>query len=188
MRGSRRSRRPTRASSDIAGRSSTELFFAASGADGGAHLRRAVAAAGGRHHPQFAALLGDGRGPEPSADAFFETQRQVFAYRAEVRRALAAYDVVLSPVVAGPAPRHGEPPAGLPSEDYLRYEAFDYCHVNAVAGLPAAVVPAGVEDDLPVGVQIAAAPYREDLALAAARAVEQALGGFAINRQLAAAG
>jgi hypothetical protein len=37
-------------------------------------------------------------------------------------------------------------------------------------------------------VQIAAAPYREDLALAAAAAVEQALGGFAINRRLAAAG
>ena len=47
--------------------------------------------------------------------------------------------------------------------DYLRYEAFEFCHVNAVAGVPAAVVPVLVEDGLPVGVQIAAprAPFRD---------------------------
>ena len=167
--------------------SATELFFAASGADGGAGLRRAVAAAGGRHHPQFAAILGDGSGPAPTAEAFFATQERFFAFRAEVRRAIGAFDLVLSPVVAGPAPRHGEPPAGLPAEEYLRYEAFEYCHVNAVAGVPVAVVPVATEDGLPIGVQIAAAPWREDLALAGAAALETAFGGFAVNRALAAA-
>ena len=166
--------------------SATELFFAASGADGGAGLRRAVAPAGGRHHPQFAAILGDGGGPAPSAESFFETQRRLFAYRAAVRRAIAAYDVVVSPVVAGPAPPHGMPPAGLPVTDYLRYEAFEFCHVNAVAGVPAAVVPVAVEDGMPIGVQVAAAPWREDLALAGAFALEEAFGGFAINRALLA--
>jgi Asp-tRNA(Asn)/Glu-tRNA(Gln) amidotransferase A subunit family amidase len=170
-----------------AAESATELFFAASGADGGAGLRRAVAAAGGRHHPQFAAILGDGSGPAPTAEAFFATQERFFAFRAAVRRVIASYDLVLSPVVAGPAPRHGEPPAGLPTEDYLRYEAFEPCHVNAVAGVPAAVVPVLVEDGLPVGVQIAAAAWREDLALAGAFAIEAQFGGFAIARGLAAA-
>jgi Asp-tRNA(Asn)/Glu-tRNA(Gln) amidotransferase A subunit family amidase len=168
--------------------SATELFFAASGADGGAGLRRAVAAAEGRHHPQFAAILGEEGAPVPSVEAFFQTQRRLFAYRSAVRRAIAAYDLVLSPVVAGPAPPHGTPPAGLPAQDYLRYEAFEFCHVNAVAGVPAAVVPVAVEDGMPVGVQIAAAPYREDLALAGAFALEEAFGGFAINRRLVAAG
>jgi molybdenum cofactor synthesis domain-containing protein len=170
-----------------AAESATELFFATSGADGGAGLRRAVAAAGGRHHPQFAAILGDGSGPAPSAEAFFATQERFFAFRAAVRRVLVGYDLVLSPVVAGPAPRHGAPPAGLPMEDYLRYEAFEPCHVNAVAGVPAAVVPVGVEDGLPVGVQVAAGPWREDVALAGALALESAFGGFAISRGLAAA-
>jgi amidase len=42
------------------------------------------------------------------------------------------------------------------------------------------VVRAGTSaDGLPVGVQLAAAPWREDLALAAAAVVERALGGWA---------
>ena len=165
--------------------SATELFFAAAGADGGEGLRAAVAGAGGRHHPQFAALLAEQPGPLPTVTDYLQTQRRIYEYRSRVRRALARHDVVLSPVAAGPAPRHGEPPAGIPAAEYLRYEGFEYVHVNAVAGVPAASVPVGVEDGLPVGVQVAAAAYREDLALAAAAVLEQATGGFSINRKLA---
>jgi Asp-tRNA(Asn)/Glu-tRNA(Gln) amidotransferase A subunit family amidase len=169
------------------GRSATELFFAAAGADGGAALLEAVGGPGGRHHPQFQALLDGAAGAgSPSAAEFFAVQREVFDYRARVRAAIARYDVVLSPVVAGPAPRHGQPPAGLPKADELLYQAFEYVHVNAVAGVPAASVPVAFEDGLPVGVQIAAAPWREDLVLAAAAVLETAFGGFAINRGLAA--
>jgi amidase len=165
--------------------SATQLFFAAAGADGGAGLRAAVAGAHGRHHPQFAALLAPTPGPDPTVADYLETQRQIHAYRARVRGALGRHDVVLSPVVAGPAPRHGEAPAGIPAEDYLRYEGFEYVHVNAVAGVPAASVPVAVEDGLPVGVQIAATAFREDLVLAAAEVLERAAGGFGINRKLA---
>jgi amidase len=42
-------------------------------------------------------------------------------------------------------------------------------------GLPAAVVPAAVVDDLPVGVQIMGPAFREDLCLDAAAAIESAL-------------
>lgn len=167
--------------------SATELFFAAAGADGGAAMRAAVAAAGGRHHPQFQALL-DAAGGGADAAAYLATQARVFAFRAHVRAAIARHDVVLSPVVAGPAPRHGTPPAGIAQEAYLRYEAFEYVHVNAVAGVPAVAVPVAVEDGLPVAVQVAAPAWREDLALAAAALLEAELGGFAINRALAAAG
>jgi Asp-tRNA(Asn)/Glu-tRNA(Gln) amidotransferase A subunit family amidase len=177
---------PPDAGIDVEGRSATELFFACSGADGGAHLRAAVAAAGGRHHPQFRAILGDPDAPDPGAAAFFAAQRRLFAYRAGVRAAIARHDVVLSPVVAGPAPPHGRPPADIAQERYLRYEAFEYCHISAVAGVPAAAVPVATEGGLPIGVQIAAPPWREDLALAAARVLEEAFGGFAINRRLAA--
>jgi Asp-tRNA(Asn)/Glu-tRNA(Gln) amidotransferase A subunit family amidase len=167
--------------------SATQLFFAAAGADGGAGMRAAVAAAGGRHHPQFQALL-DGAaasGGGASAERYLEIQAQVFAFRAHVRAAIARYDVVLSPVVAGPSPLHGVAPAGIDQDAYLRYEAFEYAHVNAVAGVPAASVPVGVEDGLPIGVQIAAPAFREDLVLAAATLLESEFGGFAINRRLA---
>jgi len=75
-------------------------------------------------------------------------------------------------VVAGPATRHGEPPGGLPLESYGEFRAFDYVHLFALAGLPAASVPAGREAGLPVGVQVAAAPFREDQVVAAAQAIE----------------
>lgn len=170
-------------------RSATDLFFSAAGADGGAGMRAAVAGADGRHHWQFQALL-DGSGGEDapgiSARAYLALLEEIYAFRAAVRATAAQYDVVLSPVVAGPAPLHGTPPAGIAQDAYLRYEAFECVHVNAVAGLPSASVPVGVEDGMPIGVQLAAPAFREDLALAAAQLLETELGGFAINRRLAA--
>ncbi|MGH2989922.1 MAG: amidase family protein [Solirubrobacterales bacterium] len=46
-------------------------------------------------------------------------------------------------------------------------------HLHALAGVPAASVPAGAEDGLPVGVQVAAPPWREDVVLAVAGALER---------------
>ncbi len=46
-------------------------------------------------------------------------------------------------------------------------------------GLPAAVVPAGLVGGSPVGVQLIASRYREDLALDAAAAIEARVGVMA---------
>jgi Asp-tRNA(Asn)/Glu-tRNA(Gln) amidotransferase A subunit family amidase len=151
----------------------TELFFACVAADGGAQLRTDVAGAG-EHHPQFQALIDAVAGSGLTAAEWFATQRRVYGLRAAVRALAASVDVLLCPVVAGPAPRHGEPPAALAADRYGEYRAFDYVHLIALGGLPAASVPVGSEDGLPIGVQVAAAPYREDLLLAAASALEAA--------------
>ena len=45
----------------------------------------------------------------------------------------------------------------------------------AIAGVPSAVVPAGAERGLPVGVQVLAPAYRDHVALAAAAALEPVL-------------
>jgi Asp-tRNA(Asn)/Glu-tRNA(Gln) amidotransferase A subunit family amidase len=153
----------------------TALFFDCVAADGGALVRVDVAAAGGRHHPQFQALLDAVARRGVDAAGWFAVQRRVFDLRAAVRALAARVDVLLCPVVAGPAPLHGQPPGGLPAESYGEYRAFDYVHLLALGGLPAASVPAGSEDGLPVGVQVAAAPYREDVLLAAAAAIEARL-------------
>ena len=71
----------------------------------------------------------------------------------------------------GTASRPGRRP---PSGDDP-YRAFDYVHLLALGGLPAASVPAGSQDGLPLGVQVAAAPFREDRLLAAAAAIEPRL-------------
>ena len=46
-------------------------------------------------------------------------------------------------------------------------------------GLPAAVVPVGLEAGRPIGVQIVASRYREDLCLDAAESIEQRVGVLA---------
>jgi fatty acid amide hydrolase len=117
------------------------------------------------------------------------------AYRARWRRALdeGGFDLVLSPPCALPALRHGA------SEDLG--VAGAYACVYNVLGYPAGVVPVtrvrpGEESDrpppsdrvdraarateegsagLPVGVQLAARPWREHVALAAMAAIERAV-------------
>ncbi|MBV9006932.1 MAG: amidase [Solirubrobacterales bacterium] len=153
----------------------TELFFACVAADGGEQLRADLAPAGGRHHPLMLDLMAAVKQRRGTAAEWFSVQERIFRLRAAVRAMAREVDVLLCPVVAGPAPRHGEPPGGLPRERYNEFRAFDYVHLIALAGLPAASVPAGSEDGLPVGVQIAAAPWREDRVLAVASALEAEL-------------
>lgn len=157
----------------------TEVVFDAIGADGGAHLTRAVAAADGRHTAQFTALLEGLTGGETiTAEQAFDRVARLFALRAAVRAFAAGHDVVVCPVAPGPAPRHHEAPAEGGEKRAEGYDWVNFCSTYSVAGLPVAVVRAGEEAGLPIGVQIVAAPFREDLALLAAARVEAALGGF----------
>jgi Asp-tRNA(Asn)/Glu-tRNA(Gln) amidotransferase A subunit family amidase len=59
------------------------------------------------------------------------------------------------------------------------FRAFGYAHAANVFDLPAACVPAGrTREGLPVGVQVVGRPFEERRVLAAARVVEEALGGW----------
>ncbi len=81
------------------------------------------------------------------------------------------YDLLISPVNAYPALPHGKA-----SE---RLEAFSYTMTYSLTGWPAVVVRAGSSPEgLPIAVQIAARPWREDVALAVAAEVEHRLGGW----------
>ncbi|NIR58121.1 MAG: amidase [Gammaproteobacteria bacterium] len=82
-----------------------------------------------------------------------------------------AYDVLLAPVNASPALPHG-----TANE---RLEDFSYTMTYSLTGWPAAVVrAAATAEGLPVGVQVIARPWREDVALAAAGVIERRLGGW----------
>jgi Asp-tRNA(Asn)/Glu-tRNA(Gln) amidotransferase A subunit family amidase len=150
----------------------TELFFAATGAAGGADLVNLTQGCEGRHAPQFARFLDLMTVTRPTSAEWFEVLQRIFDFRSRIRRWASGFDVVLTPVVAGPAPEHGRPPGGIPDEEYDRYRAFNFTHTCSVAGLPAAAVPVGSEDGLPVGVQVIANPWREDVVLAASHRLE----------------
>ncbi|GLV84424.1 amidase [Streptomyces lavendulae subsp. lavendulae] len=88
---------------------------------------------------------------------------------------LDGYPLLLGPVFT-------EPPVepGLESRDRAGRDrvatAMRLCTVTSFVGVPAVAVPTGVTDGLPCGVQIVGRAFREDLCLAAARAVEERLG------------
>ena len=83
------------------------------------------------------------------------------------------HDLILTPVFGGPARRHGEmnhparstPRAGPP-------------RTPSRAGRRRRSAPARSPEGLPIGVQVVAAPWRDDVALAAAARIERELGPF----------
>ncbi len=154
-----------------------DVVFATFAADGGAHIMDVCGE--GPHTPRFQAFLDEAFPDEIPSAVFFEDQlRTLFALRAKIRAYLEPYDIVVCPVAPGAAPRHGEAPAEGEGGTAEGYSWLNYAATYSVAGLPVAVVPAGEESGLPIGVQIVAQPFRDDLALAAARRVESSLGGF----------
>jgi amidase len=92
--------------------------------------------------------------------------------RSQMRSFMESYDVILCPVNAQPAMKHG-------SEDGQNLRPFSYTMSYNLTGWPGAVVRGGTSPEgLPIGIQIVARPWREDIALAVARLLESELGGF----------
>ncbi len=138
-----------------------QLFADLYAADGGAWRRRILAAAG---------TVRD-EGPLPPglpASSFSELLEDWDRLSGEMLAFLDSYDVILCPVTAEAAPRHGE---GVGS-------AFSYTQVFSLTGWPCVVVRGGTDGHLPIGVQVAARPWREDVALRVAAHLEAELGGW----------
>ncbi len=78
------------------------------------------------------------------------------------------YDVIITPVIEHAAQPHGQNEGGIA-----------YTLTYSLTGYPAVVVRTGTTaDGLPVGVQVVAQPWREDVALAVAAFLEQQFGGW----------
>ena len=81
------------------------------------------------------------------------------------------YDLIVCPVSAYPAVPHGA------TTDIG--DGFTYTRIFNLTGWPVVVVRVGVSSEgLPIGVQLVARPWREDVALAAAGHLESVLGGW----------
>ena len=96
--------------------------------------------------------------------------------RTLIRRDFAAaferVDLLLSPTSPSVAFRLGERVA-----DPLAMYLSDICTIPvSLAGLPSLSIPCGLSEGLPVGLQIAAPAFAENRLLAAAHALEQAIG------------
>jgi amidase len=144
------------------------------GPDGGDSVRQYLADLGSaRVHPLLTGWL-DKLEPYRTDLAGLEGYwAEWVAYRAEMFAFLRRYDVILAPAYTQPALVHG---ASIRDENF---RGFSYTMAYNVAGWPAAVAPCGESaEGLPIAVQVAAGPWREDRVLAVAWALERSFGGW----------
>lgn len=108
--------------------------------------------------------------PELSLSAYNKIVEKVDNLRSSVLSFWKNYDVLVCPVSPMPA---------LLNNTELKQESdyFSYSTVFNVTGWPSVVIRGGTSaDGLPIGIQIVAPPWREDICLAAAKFLENKLG------------
>jgi aspartyl-tRNA(Asn)/glutamyl-tRNA(Gln) amidotransferase subunit A len=94
-------------------------------------------------------------------------------YRERVLALFAEVDAILAPATPGTAPKIGQQTFRLDgAETLLRPNIGIYTQPISFIGLPVVAVPVPLSP-LPIGVQVIAAPWREDVALQIAHTLEQ---------------
>jgi amidase len=89
---------------------------------------------------------------------------------------LEDYPLVLAPTTVKPTPGPREDTVSVGRVSEIFWNDIRFISAINVLGLPGAVVPVTLHDGKPIGVQLIAGRYREDLALDAAAAIERRAG------------
>jgi amidase len=150
-----------------------EIRLKLEGADAGAYLQRLSAKWGTK---TMAPALTDRffRLEQIAMPEFTQLLEQQDAARSKLLQWIKNYDLVISPSGGKPAQPIDDVPKYTPPKP-----AADYTRIHNSTGWPAVVVRAGTSPEkLPIGVQIVAQPWREDVALAASAFVESKTGGW----------
>lgn len=96
--------------------------------------------------------------------------------RAEILRQMEEVTILLSPVSAAPAFRHGEGNWRSGEKENYR-DTMRHSQWLNLTGFPGIAVPMGQSSEgLPIGVQVIGRPYEEELVLAVAEAIESGRG------------
>ena len=144
------------------------------GADGGDSLWQYLADLGStKVHPLLRSWLEKLEPYRVDLAGFQRYWAEWSAYRAEMHAFFQNYDVILCPVYTQPALLHGT------STLDENFRGFSCTMAFNMTGWPAAVVRCGESaTGLPIGVQVVAHPFREDVALAVAGRLEEMFGGW----------
>jgi amidase len=87
------------------------------------------------------------------------------------------FPVLLCPVCSIPAFKHGERRWKIDAQEVDYLDAMRFTQWFNTLGAPAAVVPVGRSPEgLPIGVQIAARPYEDEIALGIATVIDHEFG------------
>ena len=121
----------------------------------------------------------------PSLDDYINSWLERDRLRSVLLEWMEHTPLIVAPVGATPAYKHGTHKVTVGEQTVSTFRAFSYSQTFNVFDLPAAVVPAGrSEEGLPIGVQIIGRPFAEDMVLAAAAIIEEALGGWQMPQSL----
>jgi amidase len=148
-----------------------EVYDSLIRADGWAWLERLIAAAGTPGMGSYESRGWLTRSTALGGAELTALLERADAVRSRLLRWFADADLLVCPAMPQPAIRHGESTAA--------WFGDTYSDVHNVTGWPAVVVRGGTAPGgLPIGVQLVASPWREDVALAGAAVVEAASGGW----------
>ncbi len=118
--------------------------------------------------------------PSHSGESLLDTWVQRDLVRMEIFAQMRDYPVLLCPAAAIPAFRHGERSWQVEGKTVQYLDAWSYTEWFNLLGTPAVVVPMGKSaEGLPIGVQIVARPWEEEIVLSVAAALEEQRGGWA---------
>ena len=129
--------------------------------------------------PTFVQFMEYARESEPlTLDDFMGTLLRRDAYRQHLFEQMREFPILLCPVAAVQAFRHGEREWTIDGKQVQYLDAWSYTEWFNLTGNPAMAVPVDVSADLPVGVQIVGRCWEEESVLAVAAKLEEALGKF----------
>ncbi|MBI4164879.1 MAG: amidase [Acidobacteria bacterium] len=149
-----------------------DIYLRLFSADGGLGIEQLIRDAGTTQiHPLLEQVLAIQRANACTMADFVTLVGRWDSFRSRMLAFMEDWDAILCPVAPFAGMRHGA--------TYDILDSFSYTMSYNLTGWPAAVVRAGwMTGGLPVGVQIVARPWREDVAIAVAKVIETALGGF----------
>ncbi|MHB8756159.1 MAG: amidase [Candidatus Acidiferrales bacterium] len=115
--------------------------------------------------------------PPLSVDQLMNTLLERDGLRGRFLQQMERYPILLCPVCAIPAFRHGEREWVVDGRKVEYLQAMSYSQWFNLLGSPAAVVPVGRSPEgLPIGVQIVGQPFEDEVVLAVASRIEEACG------------
>jgi amidase len=112
-----------------------------------------------------------------SATELLNAWAELDLLRAKTLAEMSEYPVLLCPVASIPAFRHTERSWTIDGRSVSCFDAMRYTQWFNVLACPAAVVPVGASPEgLPIGVQIVALPFEDEIALGVAAIVDTEFG------------
>jgi Asp-tRNA(Asn)/Glu-tRNA(Gln) amidotransferase A subunit family amidase len=128
--------------------------------------------------PVFQEFLSIAHAASPlSAEGLFEAWAACDVVRGRLLAEMEDYPLLLMPVCATPAFRHGEREWEIAGETVKYLDAMRYTQWFNLLASPATVVPIGrSREGLPIGVQVAGRPFSDELVLTVAAALDMEFG------------